>query len=655
MHYKATPNLEDRLKFICENNDQYKQLYDIYNFNKPMITSSLDRITDYYFQYSDHGEKHSRNIIMAIEKVLGEKGIEYLSPTDIFIILLSAYLHDFSMSISYNEVTRIVESEFFSVFLEEIESNNDFYSDVQNVKNTEYSKDNIKKLLKTDVSLKRLVAEFRRKEHSYKSKEIILNLFQNSEININPNNILPDRIIGIIAEICSFHGENIDNIKNFEMCENGVFHDEIHPRFIAILIRIGDLLDLDSNRYDQQLLNSRSKLNCDSQKHYNKHKSITHLYISPAKISISAECGDEEILRDLYSWCQWLENELIFLQNNITDIIPDDWIIRIPTLNTKLNRKGVIGHYSKNNLSINIKREQAFEIITGSTIYNNKFAFLREYLQNALDASKIKLWQELLNSYPFTNDYEADNINIQRKLFEGEYKHLLSKFDITIDILNYSIDQVKADGFKDAKKLLADLYECNVEDSDNQLLRDLNNGNLIIVIQDNGTGISKETIDNKILSPGINYKQKQISDIHPTPRYLQATGSFGIGIHSAFMVTNKVYFKTKCIGDTCYKDLIIYSSKEKGWVEYVEKEYSKKHSILKSGTKAFISFNQGILKDDIDLYKIKQGYYFSYDILIEEIISTLVGVYKFDLFKMTINVNGKEIVNEKDREWSVSL
>lgn len=647
MNFKKSMTLEDRLQDICEYNIQYKQLLDIYNFNKPMIIRSLNRITDYYFQYSDHGERHSENIIMAIEKVLGEKGIEYLSPTDIFIILLSAYLHDFSMSISYDEVIKIVESKIFQKFLYDMKNNNNFCLDVRNVENIKFEKDNIRKLLETNVSLKRLIAEFRRKDHSYKSKEIILNLFQYNEININPNNILPNRIIGIIAEICSFHGDNLDNIKKFEMCENGIFHDEIHPRFIAILIRIGDLLDLDSNRYDQQLLNNRIKLNSDSQKHYDKHKSITHFYISPAKITISAECNDEEILRDLYNWCNWLKDELDFLNNNIIDIIPDDWIIRIPKLNTNLDRKGVKGKYSNNNLSINMKREQAFEIITGSTIYNTKFAFLREYLQNSLDASKIKLWQELLNSYPFTNDYQTDNIDIQRKLFKGEYEHLLSSFNITIDIIDSTIVGNNINELKYAKKLLCDLYECDEEDNSNQLLKDYDNGNLIIIIQDNGTGISKNTIDNKILSPGIKYNQKHINDIHPTPRFLQATGSFGIGIHSAFMVTDKIYFKTKCIGESCYKDLTIYSSKETGWVEYIEKINCKQHSVLKSGTKTFISFKHDVLRDEIDLYKINQ-FYCDHGILIEDIISKLANVYTFELFTLVINSNGKGVVSVRD-------
>ena len=48
-------------------------------------------------------------------------------------------------------------------------------------------------------------------------------------------------------------------------------------------------------------------------------------------------------------------------------------------------------------LKIAISQEKAFDIIEGYNIYDDKFVFIREVIQNALDATKLKLWQDLKN------------------------------------------------------------------------------------------------------------------------------------------------------------------------------------------------------------------------------------------------------------------
>lgn len=124
---------------------------------------------------------------------------------------------------------------------------------------------------------------------------------------------------------------------------------------------------------------------------------------------------------------------------------------------------------------------------------------------------------------------------------------------------------------------------------------------------------------------------------------MQSTGAFGIGIHSAFMVTDKVYFKTKCVGDTCFKDLIIHSSKNLGWVEYIERNNAKEYPRTKSGTKCFIAFDKNELSDDVFLSNLE--YYELEDVfgvVIDIILINLYNSFKFDMFKLIIRINTEE-------------
>ena len=125
--------MEKKFEEYAMQNDTYKSLLDIYNLNKPMIAHKLIHSNRFYSQYSSHDESHTRKIIIAVERILGENGIKYLSATDIYVFLLSAYLHDYSMVLNYEEVYKLVDTSEFNDFLENLKSNVDFKKDIENI------------------------------------------------------------------------------------------------------------------------------------------------------------------------------------------------------------------------------------------------------------------------------------------------------------------------------------------------------------------------------------------------------------------------------------------------------------------------------------------------------------------------------------------
>lgn len=46
-------------------------------------------------------------------------------------------------------------------------------------------------------------------------------------------------------------------------------------------------------------------------------------------------------------------------------------------------------------LKFEISQDKAFQMIEGSNIYKDRFVFIREVIQNAMDASKLQLWKDL--------------------------------------------------------------------------------------------------------------------------------------------------------------------------------------------------------------------------------------------------------------------
>lgn len=90
--------LERHLAEVC-NNEAYANLLSVWNINKKMCHDVLSTVVMNYPHYTKHDITHCEAIITSIEMLLGEEAIRVLSPTDTWLLLHAAYLHDLGMVI----------------------------------------------------------------------------------------------------------------------------------------------------------------------------------------------------------------------------------------------------------------------------------------------------------------------------------------------------------------------------------------------------------------------------------------------------------------------------------------------------------------------------------------------------------------------------
>ena len=100
--------LEQHLTEICNSSATYKNLLSVWNINKKMCQDVLNTVVMNYPHYTNHDVSHCEAIITNIEMLLGEKVIRALSPTDTWLLLQAAYLHDIGMVIECNPHAVIV-------------------------------------------------------------------------------------------------------------------------------------------------------------------------------------------------------------------------------------------------------------------------------------------------------------------------------------------------------------------------------------------------------------------------------------------------------------------------------------------------------------------------------------------------------------------
>lgn len=98
--------LEQHLAEICNSNATYANLLSVWNINKKMCQDVLSTVVMNYPHYTKHDISHCEAIITNIEMLLGEDAIKVLSPTDTWLLLHAAYLHDIGMVIECKKIEK---------------------------------------------------------------------------------------------------------------------------------------------------------------------------------------------------------------------------------------------------------------------------------------------------------------------------------------------------------------------------------------------------------------------------------------------------------------------------------------------------------------------------------------------------------------------
>lgn len=529
--------IEEALRKKSSECKEYEKLIATWELNKETIAKLLDCVIIHYPHFSLHNASHSETVIKNVEKILGDDGVSKLSPSDLWLILHAAYLHDIGMVIKYNDLINIINSDDFKDFVKEYSL--EFKEDISDAAVTvndfinENGKISWDDYFEIEESISLIVTTFFRRKHANMSKEYINKFDIGEKIDLSHNEIIIKRFINIIAEICEKHTMNFSEVLRLPIKENGYNDDYIHPRMVACLIRLGDALDMDNGRfliYGEQIF---GKMPVSSKIHKDKHESVKHILIDSERIEIVADCSENRVYREIRSNIECIKNEINNININWNNIIDID-IKHFPQVEVaKIYFDGdeILSDYQ--NLEFNISNRKAFEIVEGSGIYSEKVACLREVIQNAEDALKIQLWRDIKNvKYAEGIDKGINDEIIHPKCISEK---IYSNYKISIEI--------KSENEKAA----------------------------IVKVYDNGTGIFLETL-KRICNVG----NPDRIDLKDMPIWLRPTAGFGIGLQSCFLVGNKFKVLTKPQNDNNSYEIEFESAKYNGYISVKKsKNYAK--------------------------------------------------------------------------------
>lgn len=556
--------LEKHLKSLCSEDSDYELLYSIWDLNKKNLTQGLSLISSTYPHYSTHDISHSLTIVNNIQCLLGADRIKLLGATDTFLILMACLTHDIGMILTYKIIEEEWQKDNFKEILKTYANSNDVIiakaAQLLLEKNhiVKQSQDNFKWALEIKNAVTILTAEIFRNKHAKRSAEYLL---ANEEFKRLADNYyseqLPSRFIDLLAKIALLHGEKFDELlSRLYPNATGYKGDYIHPRFIACMIRLGDLLDFDSNRFNLFSVASIKEMPDESILHQQKHAAVRHMLISPTSIEAEVDCPDENVYRIARNWFDWLEEEVNNQSREWSNIAPQDLGGLPPIISKDSIRilfKGIQAKPDLLNLKFVMSQKKIFDILRGGGIYKEPgFAFIREIVQNAFDASKLQLWSDIESGMYdlYFNNKTIESISFPDDIAQSIYNQY--PINLTIKWLDETKETIRV--------------ECT----------------------DRGTGISEATLLRMTKHVGDSHRHdKSYNENYASmPYWLRPTAAFGIGLQSIFFVASTFEVETAFPGETT-KRIIFRSAADNQYCSIVEEHIKRKR-----GTKVIVDISK---------------------------------------------------------------
>lgn len=598
---------------------QSEILFAQWNYDKKVIPTALNAVSSLFPHYSLHDETHSITIINNIVRVLGVDNIEKLSAIDIWLILEASYSHDIGMVVTSEELVQSLNSNDFIIFFEDLIKDNkdglhEFASQFEIVKNKIKYKSNYLNLELHD-GIKFILAEYFRRKHSDRSKEIIANPSKTLSMS-SPRGVIPQRIFKILGDICSSHTKSFEEVLDLPFCEVGIDIDDAHPRFIACLLRIGDLLDLDNNRFSEVMLRTLTKIPIDTLNHKSKHLSIESFRVDREKIEVAAKCNNYDTANITQHWFNYLNSEISQQMINWNNIVPFKDLGYLPTIgNLKVELLNYDYIDGKNKPKFRVDTDKALGLLQGAGLYDGAYQCIREILQNAVDATLIRIWLEHKESKDFSTPQSS------------EFLEIIKDYPIAINIIEKDIEGE----FK----------------------------NWLIEIIDNGTGISNDDL-KFLMNTGSSSKNKTRTNIIDSmPKWMQPSGTFGIGFQSIFMLADVVNIETKSFFDEKFQVIELNSPNSPKDGDILIQRKKTDHSV-KPSTKISLTHKTKAIPDGYSI-KLNHGYanrivnnfdpftHESFDIELGKVLDEIFDFAYKSYIPIMLNVDSEPIETRSDK------
>lgn len=349
--------IRDRLKQLDENifNEVLKVEKEIEKY--------FPKINEIFREYTLHDKSHLDSLEKILDWLMPDEVIIQLNEYELFCLLCGVWAHDIGMGTSDDEIKNFCKSH-----------------EIQ--------------LPKTEEQV-----YFLREYHAALSEIIIINIIKKLE---SPTLASLAQLCGLLAH--SHHFNSLDKIKNEYPV--GIENKFIRAVYIAILIRLSDILHCTSERAPYVLMKMRNITNEISIMHWKTHQATVGIATKDNQITLHIACDDVKVLEWCENYFQLVKQEMEFCNNVLIqrNLSRDKLYLSANTVD-----RSIQAPFLDEVIKIKLETESAIRTLVGKNLYNDDSVVVRELMQNAIDACFLRQKREPALTPEVKIDYDSNN------------------------------------------------------------------------------------------------------------------------------------------------------------------------------------------------------------------------------------------------------
>ena len=337
-----------------------------------------------------HDAEHSFRVAAWMARLLPDGLLALLSEYEIALLLLSAYLHDIGMTPELGKVRRhrdVLLTGEASLLSDEDVRRFQYWLDAAGYGAT-LPLDPSRPLDETVRLADEIITGYTRHRHNDWSEEWIRARFA-----VEPLGGYAGWMADLVR-LCRSHHEGYDALagREFDPRRVGSGATVVHLRYLAALLRMGDVLDVDRERTPAVVFHHRD-VSADSQPYWQKDAELT-IHLENGQVSAYARPPRAYLHRAVEETLDGIDRELA-LCRRLADVtrfekpvgpgadLPHRWILQATVFRDVEPREGAY-QYIDGAFRPNTRR--LLELLSGTALYGDPLAAVRELLQNGFDA-----------------------------------------------------------------------------------------------------------------------------------------------------------------------------------------------------------------------------------------------------------------------------
>lgn len=374
----------------------------------------LDRVTAREMEtFTMHDRVHGRKVAHLMWHILKPERREQLTPPEIGILVVAAHLHDLGMGLSPAERAARLAPD--SDLWDRLEVQDAIKVAIKNFRTQIGSE-------KTSQSTKRraeqqlfqaeeaLLTQDTRERHATRERyEEILGLlvgFHQKDTAKIPDietalSFDGDSFRDKLIDVCASHNEDADALvgndeknldrprfpKDFPV---GCCNADLHT--VAAALRLADILDFDRERtpavlFHYLLPTTLGGLENRSILEWSKHLAVSNWHIERDAIVFRGRSQSHILHHAVVQFCAAIADEIKATHATFSPLGEEDWLFDLPlSVKADIHEEG----YRYVPYKFELDDERVYSLLMGGAIYDNPLVAVRELVQNAVDACKLR-------------------------------------------------------------------------------------------------------------------------------------------------------------------------------------------------------------------------------------------------------------------------